>query len=174
MQWRDNCCACIVTKLWSNLDEIWCGRWCVEADSFFFFMYMSNIWIYIMSHVQLAILFGKNLNVERYKHAQTVQLIFSIPAMLVGTIVGVMVFTHILSRNLIYCWDLLVWWSSHSSYLGIWFTVETCWCDNLHTHFISSIEYSRERSLHMWFCSDIVFRHLPTSFFQTSYGVRDH
>ena len=24
----------------------------------------------------------------------------------------------------------------------IWFTIETCWCDQLHTHFILSIQYS--------------------------------
>ena len=34
---------------------------------------------------------------------------------------------------------------------GIWYTVETCWCDGPHTHFIQSIHYWRERTLLMWF-----------------------
>ena len=38
---------------------------------------------------------------------------------------------------------------------GIWYSVETCWSDEPHTHhpcFISSILYWRERTLPMWFC----------------------
>ena len=34
---------------------------------------------------------------------------------------------------------------------GIWYTFETCWCDEPHTNFISSILYLRERSLLLWF-----------------------
>ena len=32
---------------------------------------------------------------------------------------------------------------------GIWCTIETCGCDEPHTHFILSIEYSRKRTLFM-------------------------
>ena len=31
-------------------------------------------------------------------------------------------------------------------------TVETCWRDEPRTHFIPSIQYSRERALLTWFC----------------------
>ena len=30
---------------------------------------------------------------------------------------------------------------------GIWCTVQTCWCNEPHTHYISFIQYSRERTL---------------------------
>ena len=29
----------------------------------------------------------------------------------------------------------------------IWYAVETCWCDQPHSHFISSVQYSRDRPL---------------------------
>ena len=35
---------------------------------------------------------------------------------------------------------------------GIWYTVETCWCDEPHTQFITSFEYSWEGTLLVWFC----------------------
>ena len=28
---------------------------------------------------------------------------------------------------------------------GLWYTAETCWCDEPHTHFIWSIQYSRDK-----------------------------
>ena len=34
---------------------------------------------------------------------------------------------------------------------GIWYTIELCCCDEPQTHFISSVQYSRERTLVMWF-----------------------
>ena len=33
----------------------------------------------------------------------------------------------------------------------IWNSVDTCWCIEPHTHVISSVEYSMERTLPMWF-----------------------
>ena len=40
------------------------------------------------------------------------------------------------------------------SFQSVWmdFGVETCWCDEPHTHFILAIQYSRERTLLIWFC----------------------
>ena len=46
---------------------------------------------------------------------------------------------------------------------GIWYTVETCWCNEPHIHFISSIQYSRERNLLMW-------KNLSTGLYSDIYG----
>ena len=55
--------------------------------------------------------------------------------------------------------------------IGIWYTIETCWCDGPHTLFILPIQYSMERTLLIW-CW-LVFRHLQIHFFQTWYDDRD-
>ena len=37
---------------------------------------------------------------------------------------------------------------------GLWYTIQTCWCEEPHNHFILNIQCSRERSLFViiWFC----------------------
>ena len=75
----------------------------------------------------------------------------------------------------------------HANYLtkfsidldGIFYTVETRRCDEPHTHFISSIQYSRERTLLVWFffkkinialCSDI-YRPISKLYISYQFGL---
>ena len=59
--------------------------------------------------------------------------------------------------NLVYCLDLLVWWSSYSFHFeGFWpdlciSTVIYSWVTSGQKPLISSIQYSRGRTLLMWF-----------------------
>ena len=43
--------------------------------------------------------------------------------------------------NVVHCWDVN----------GMWYTAEMCWCGESPTHFVASIQCSRERTLLMWF-----------------------
>ena len=59
---------------------------------------------------------------------------------------------------------------------GMWYTVESCWCNESHTHFVHTI-CKGENAIYVILLRKkerrLVFRHLQRNFFQIWYDNRD-